>query len=103
MTLQNYLRIKKWSTALKVGVPTMKASSIFLGDWNTVRQTKKKLVTTIKVTCGDTEYFTLMNANTVPKLPNSCLFLTLQLLCSIKARAPSKNPPPFACLFFPSG
>jgi hypothetical protein len=42
MTLQNYLRIKKWSTALKVGVPTMKASSIFLGDWNTVRQTKKK-------------------------------------------------------------
>lgn len=44
-----------------------------------------------------------MNANTVPKLPNYCLFLTLQLLCSIKARAPSKNPPPFACLFFPSG
>jgi hypothetical protein len=38
---------------------------MYLGDWNTVRQKKKS---SQKVTSGDTEYFTLMNADTVPKL-----------------------------------
>jgi hypothetical protein len=69
---------------LKIGVPTSKAT---------------------KITGGDTEYFTLMTEDTIPtQVVFSCLFLTLQLLCSIKAKAPSKNPPP--CLrgvwFFPS-
>jgi len=84
-------------------VPTSKATSLQLDDealmyFRGLEHGEAKKVIKIKVTRGDTEHFTLMNADTVPKLPklHSRLFLTLQLLCSIKARAPSKNSPPFA-------
>lgn len=64
-------------------------------------QRSKKRVNTITVTSGDTKYSFFLNANTVPKLPNSFLRFIFDttvtmLILFYQARAPYKNPPPFA-------
>lgn len=106
MMLYNYLRTKKWSSALKTGIPTSKATSLqvddevlmYLGDWNTVRQKKKE--SSQKVTSGDTEYFTLMNADTVPKLPklHSLVYFWRYSCYVLSKRGPHPKKPTTICL-----